>query len=146
MFNLQEKEESMTVVDALNTYREDEEENKDSPFAHSNTLVQTKKIINTLEQELINKYGVENRICHFQKMTSDELNMIYSGRLFCLHSWVQAVSFHGMRGGKTYLLIGLFGALICPTLDFFYDRNLIMESKNLWLYIGVQVALMFING
>ena len=48
--------------------------------------------------------------------------------------------------GKTYLLIGLFGALICPILDFFYDRNLILESNNLWVYIGVQIALMFING
>ena len=47
---------------------------------------------------------------------------------------------------KVYLLIGIFGATIVPILDFFFERNLVMESEKLWLYITCHVLLIFVNG
>jgi len=111
-----------------------------------NTLAPTKKKIGELQQSLVVKYGIDNRICQFEAQSIDELNENFSGRLFCLHSWVQAVATYGIWTGKVYAFIGILGASICPILDLIYDRHLMLESDNLGLYIGIQVALILING
>ena len=48
--------------------------------------------------------------------------------------------------GKAYLLIGLFGATIVPLLEFYYETDLVVSSKNIWLYVAVHVSLLCTNG
>ena len=56
------------------------------------------------------------------------------------------MSTYSIWSGKVYSLIGILGASICPILDLIFDRQLMMESDNLGLYIGIQVGLILING
>ena len=59
---------------------------------------------------------------------------------------MQAVATYSIWSGKVYMLIGILGASICPILDLLFDRNLMLESDNLGLYIGIQVGMILING
>ena len=48
-------------------------------------MLKHKEAVITKIQLLVEKYGEENKICFFEKVTNEDLSMHYSARLFALH-------------------------------------------------------------
>ena len=88
-----------------------------------------------LTQALTNELGMQNKITHFDQISHEDMATSYSGRLFALQMYCQAVAANpGFVGIPWKLLIP---ASVQIGMDYLFNPDILLNSTNLTIYIIV---------